>query len=58
MKVFSTDQLKTHLNEKGIKLKRGDGPLFNKYDYYQVINGYKALFIDSVESIDDIIYIK
>lgn len=54
MKVLNSVKLKEHLNEKGIKLKRGDSVLFDKNDYYQVVNGYKMLFIDKVENIDEI----
>lgn len=54
MKVFTNQQLENHLREKGIKLKRGDGNLFSKFDYFQVINAYKYLFLKGEENIDDI----
>ncbi len=52
MKVYTNSQLNNHLNEKGIAKKRGDGITFLKNDYFQVVNGYKTLFVCGVENID------
>ena len=55
MKHYGTDKLISHLNAKGISCVYKDKKLFKKYDYYQVINAYKSLFIDRVEDIDEMI---
>lgn len=39
------------LKKKGIFFERRDVKNFKNYDYYQVINGYKALFINNIETI-------
>ena len=39
------------LKRKGIFFERRDVKNFKNYDYYQVINGYKALFINNIETI-------
>ena len=54
MKTYKEKYLKKHISEKGIIITPRGKKLFNQYDYYQVINGYKYLFIDSIENIDDI----
>lgn len=54
MKTYRESSLKKHISEKGINISRRGKKLFYQYDYYQVVNGYKYLFIDNVENIDDI----
>jgi hypothetical protein len=54
MKVYTTKYLSEHLNAKGISKIYGDGSKFLKSDYFQVVNGYKTLFVLGVETIDDI----
>lgn len=57
MAVLETNndsKLITIIKRKGISFERGDLKIFKNYDYYQVINGYKNLFIVGVETIDDI----
>ena len=54
MKTFKEYTLKRHISEKGITMTRKGNKLFRQYDYYQVINGYKYLFVDATENIDDI----
>ena len=54
MKTIKEPALKKHIAKKGINISRKGKELFKQYDYYQVINGYKYLFIDSIENIDDI----
>lgn len=54
MKKLTNDQLYLNARRKGILFSRGEKKEFEKYDYFQVINAYKALFVVGVESIDDI----
>lgn len=54
MKVLSTSQLIENIQQKGINIDSRNKRLFRRYNYYQVINAYKNLFVDSVENIDDI----
>ena len=55
MKIFNTNELKNNLISKGIKFNIDDETIFNKSDYYQVINAHKMLFIVGVEDIDKIL---
>lgn len=54
METNTTSKLIKNLERKGISFNRGEKQLFKKYDYYQVINAYKNLFIVDVENIDKI----
>lgn len=54
METNNTSKLIKNLLRKGISFDRGEKDLFTKYDYYQVINAYKNLFIVDVENIDTI----
>lgn len=54
METNTTSKLIKNLERKGITFNRGEKQLFKKYDYYQVINAYKNLFIVDVENIDKI----
>ncbi|MBR2708498.1 MAG: Abi family protein [Bacilli bacterium] len=54
METNTTTRLIKNLERKGIKFDYGERQLFKKYDYYQVINAYKNLFIVDVENIDKI----
>lgn len=47
-------KLRNKLKNKGIMFERGDLKKFEKYSYYQTINAYKPLFVESVQSIDQI----
>lgn len=55
MQIYNTSNLKQILINKGIHFDKTDEVLFNKSDYYQVINAHKMLFITRVETIDDIL---
>ena len=50
METNTTSRLVKNLLRKGIIFDRGERDLFKKYDYYQVINAYKNLFIVSIFS--------
>ena len=52
----TTQSLKQYLKRKGVLLSKEYSRQFSKYDYFQVVNGYKGLFISSVETIDDIFH--
>lgn len=54
METNTTSKLIINLERKGISFNRGEKQLFKKYDYYQVINAYKNLFVSDVENIDKI----
>ena len=54
METNTTSKLIKNLERKGIGFNRGEKQLFKKYDYYQVINAYKNLFVSDVENIDKI----
>lgn len=54
METNSDSKLISIIKRKGIDFARGDKNYFKNYDYYQVVNGYKNLFIVDVESIEDI----
>lgn len=54
METNTTSKLINNLMRKGIVFNRGERELFKKYDYYQVINAYKNLFIVDVEDIEKI----
>lgn len=54
MKSRKNEALIQNLRRKGISFQRGDTKLVKSYNYYQIINAYKALFITSVKTIDDI----
>lgn len=54
METHNTNKLIKILLRKGIVFERGDKQLFKSYDYYQVINAYKNLFVSSIEGIRDI----
>ena len=54
METNSTSKLISNLERKGIIFDFGEKQLFKKYNYYQVINAYKNLFIADVENIDKI----
>jgi hypothetical protein len=54
MKSLSTNSLYQNLKRKGINTSYGDGTKLNSYNYYQVINAYKPLFITDVKNIDQI----
>lgn len=56
MESYTNNQLKKKLKEKGIILDDKKIKLFNKYNYYQVINAYKNIFSTSIENIEDIKY--
>ena len=50
----SNNQLRENLNNKNINVKFIKNKKFNSYSYYQVINAYKELFIEDIETIDQI----
>ena len=52
MRTYREQALRNHISNKGILLTKQGKRLFKQFDYYQVINGYKYLFIDSVEDLD------
>lgn len=52
METNSTSKLIKNLERKGIHFDFGEKQLFRKYNYYQVINAYKDLFVVGVENID------
>ncbi len=54
MEKHSNNLLIKGLELKNIKFQIGEKSKFNRYSYYQVVNAYKSLFVDSVETIDDI----
>lgn len=54
METNSTSKLIKNLERKGITFGFGEKQLFKKYDYYQVVNAYKNLFVLDVENIDKI----
>ena len=54
MEKHSNNLLIKGLELKNIKFQIGEKSKFNRYSYYQVVNAYKPLFVDSVETIDDI----
>lgn len=54
MEKHSNNVLIEGLELKNIKFQFGEKSKFNKYSYYQVINAYKSLFVNSVERIEDI----
>ena len=54
METNSTAKLIKNLERKEITFDFGEKQLFKKYDYYQVINAYKNLFVIDVENIDKI----
>ena len=55
MKTLTHNQLKSNLIRKGIILETKDYKTFSQHDYFQIINAYKYLFVDSYEDIDTII---
>ena len=54
MQVFTTKKLIENIERKGINIDRKDKKKFTRYNYYQVINAYKNIFVNNVENIDDI----
>ena len=54
METNSTAKLIKNLERKGIAFDFGEKQLFKKYDYYQVINAYKNLFVIDALNIDKI----
>jgi hypothetical protein len=54
MKSKKNEALINNLRRKGISFEKGDTKLVKSYNYYQIINAYKALFITSVKALDDI----
>ena len=54
MQVFTTKKLIENIERKGISIDSKDKKKFTRYNYYQVINAYKNIFVDNVENIDDI----
>ena len=54
MQTLTANQLKNNLIKKGIALDRSDLALFKGHDYFQIVNAYKYLFVDSAEDIDTI----
>ena len=54
LETNSTSKLIKNLERKGISFEFGEKQLFKKYNYYQVINAYKNLFVADVENIDKI----
>lgn len=54
MKSLKSSALISNLRYKGISFEKGDTKLLENYNYYQIINAYKALFITGVKSLDDI----
>lgn len=54
MKHLNNNKLLKNLVSKGITCSRADKKLFEKYDYYQVVNAYKSLFVQDVEDIKKI----
>ena len=54
MKSFPTKKLIDNLSAKGIIFKPGEKNLFQRNDYFQIVNAYKSLFILKVENIQDI----
>lgn len=55
MKTYTNNEIKKHLEAKGIKFQKNTSDLFDKYGYYQVINAYKNIFAVDIEDINDII---
>lgn len=53
MDKYSTEDLINKIKRKGIKVTNDE--IVKKYDYFQVINAYKPLFISYVEKIGDIV---
>ena len=51
----TTQGLRRYLKRKGISISGEYRQRFSKYDYFQVINGYKGLFISGVENMDRIL---
>ena len=54
MQVYNTNKLIDNLIRKGIGVNASEKRKFVNYNYYQVINAYKNLFIDGIETIDEI----
>ncbi len=52
MQIYNSENLKNNLIKKGIKVDKSDIELFNKSDYYQVINANKMLFVKDIEDIE------
>ena len=54
MESYTNNKLKKKLQKKGIILDEKKKQSFDKYSYYQVINAYKNIFCNGIETIDDI----
>lgn len=54
MQVLSTNKLIENIERKGIEIDARGKKIFRRYNYYQVINAYKNIFVDSIETINDI----
>ena len=53
MQVLNTKKLIENIERKGIYIDAKDKRKFKRYNYYQVINAYKNIFVDKIEDIDD-----